>query len=391
MLTEEILFALLRFELFSAELPKELADKITPEILRSIYDLSKKHDVIHLVADALIKNGIIADGDKAYEAYENQLTLSLFRYEGQKFASEKMYAAFEEAGIDFIPLKGAVIRYLYPEPWMRTSTDIDVLVKKEDVDTAAAICEEKLGFTDKTVGPHDVTFFAQNVHIELHFDLAERNTDANEIMADVFLSAKKADGFEHNLVMDDAMLYLYHIVHIEKHFLSGGCGIRSIADLVFLDRTENTDIAKRNSLLKKAGLLTFANGIRELSKVWFENKKPTELTDKLGFYIIKGGIFGNKVTKIAIARAQKSGFAYMWKRAFPPLWIMKPVYPILKKYPILLPVMHIKRIFGYLKDGRAKESLDELKLNATIGERIPEESLWLMKKLDIISDMESIV
>ncbi|MBO4954226.1 MAG: nucleotidyltransferase family protein, partial [Clostridia bacterium] len=33
--------------------------------------------------------------------------------------------------IDFMPLKGAVIRQYYPEPWMRTSCDIDIHVKKD--------------------------------------------------------------------------------------------------------------------------------------------------------------------------------------------------------------------------------------------------------------------
>ena len=42
--------------------------------------------------------------------------------------------ALEKAQIPFVPLKGSVIRKYYPEAWMRTSSDIDVLVHKEDVE-----------------------------------------------------------------------------------------------------------------------------------------------------------------------------------------------------------------------------------------------------------------
>ena len=40
----------------------------------------------------------------------------------------------------FIPLKGSVVRDLYPERWMRTSADIDLLIREDQEKT----CEELL-------------------------------------------------------------------------------------------------------------------------------------------------------------------------------------------------------------------------------------------------------
>ena len=42
----------------------------------------------------------------------------------------------EEAEIPFILLKGAVVRDFYPEAWMRTSSDIDVLVPRGELSHA---------------------------------------------------------------------------------------------------------------------------------------------------------------------------------------------------------------------------------------------------------------
>ena len=52
---------------------------------------------------------------------------------------ENLCSAFEKAQIPFLPLKGSVIRKYYPEAWMRTSCDIDILVHDEDVGRAKEI------------------------------------------------------------------------------------------------------------------------------------------------------------------------------------------------------------------------------------------------------------
>ena len=75
----------------------------------------------------------------------------------------------EEAEIPFILLKGAVVRDFYPEAWMRTSSDIDVLVPRDELSHAICAIEDGLGYRISTVEPHDASLFAKSgVHLDMH-------------------------------------------------------------------------------------------------------------------------------------------------------------------------------------------------------------------------------
>ena len=51
----------------------------------------------------------------------------------------RIFCLFQEKNIDFIVLKGIYLRYLYPNPDLRTMSDIDILVHKEDLDKISEI------------------------------------------------------------------------------------------------------------------------------------------------------------------------------------------------------------------------------------------------------------
>ena len=75
----------------------------------------------------------------------------------------------EEAEIPFILLKGAVVRDFYPEAWMRTSSDIDVLVPRDELSHAICAIEDGLGYRISTVEPHDASMYAKSgVHLDMH-------------------------------------------------------------------------------------------------------------------------------------------------------------------------------------------------------------------------------
>ena len=62
---EKVFFALLRFEINGDELCDEMKNLITPETLPALFKLSKRHDLAHLIGDALDKNGLLPDGTEA--------------------------------------------------------------------------------------------------------------------------------------------------------------------------------------------------------------------------------------------------------------------------------------------------------------------------------------
>lgn len=75
-------------------------------------------------------------------------------------------AALEKAQISYIPLKGAVLRHLYPEKNLRTSCDIDLLVHEEDIDETIEIIENNTGFGKGKVRYHDISMVSPYVHLD---------------------------------------------------------------------------------------------------------------------------------------------------------------------------------------------------------------------------------
>lgn len=110
--------------------------ELSREELEKLYELSKSHDLAHIVGNSLIKNGLVSDPElKA--GFKKQIMTAVYRYEKLQYELTRLKDVLNEAKIPFIPLKGSVIRKFYPEPWLRTSCDIDVLVKEKDIERAS--------------------------------------------------------------------------------------------------------------------------------------------------------------------------------------------------------------------------------------------------------------
>ena len=116
---------------------QELSLPTDAELTR-LYKLSKSHDLAHLVGSALSKNKIPLNAEIKAK-FDKQMLLAVYRYEKLQYELNVLREAFNAHEIVFIPLKGSVIRAYYPEPWMRTSCDIDILVDEAEVDRAAYI------------------------------------------------------------------------------------------------------------------------------------------------------------------------------------------------------------------------------------------------------------
>ena len=127
---EKVFFALIRFEINSNELCDEIKNLITPEMLPALFKLSKRHDLAHLIGDALDKNDLLPDGTEAKKRFLQERSMAVYRIEQLRYEYELVFSALEELQVDYLPLKGTVLRKYYPEDWMRTSADVDVLVHK---------------------------------------------------------------------------------------------------------------------------------------------------------------------------------------------------------------------------------------------------------------------
>ena len=372
--TTELLFALLRSAIDGKALSEKEKNEYSPECLPTLLKIAAGQDVAHLVAWALKQNGLLTEADMAVEKYVMQ---AVFRYEKIQYELDCVTSALEKAQIPFLPLKGSVIRKFYPEAWMRTSCDIDVLVHREDLDRAMACLMEELEYKEHRRATHDVAFFSPSgVHVELHFDLVEegRANRAREVLRLVWEDASLCEKSEYRYEMSDAFFYFYHLAHMAKHFEDGGCGVRPFLDLWILDRIEGADIQKRDVLLKKAELSKFTAAARDLSRVWFEGEEAGSISLQMQAYLFHGGVYGSSENRVALHQGRNGGrFGYLLSRVFVPYSKLKRYYPILEKHRYLMPVMQVRRWFMLLKPNVAKIAKSEMTANNSVDRKQAEQ------------------
>ena len=349
--------------------PSESFGALSQKELEALYRLSKSHDMAHIVALELDSQGIL-DNSEICSKFRHQQFVAFMRYERINYELEEITRLFENKKIDFIPLKGAVMRKFYNEPWMRTSSDIDVLVKKEQLDLAIQLLVEELGYENRGINAHDVQMYAPSgVHFELHYDTVEDSRAANShaILQSVWDSATLRENSSFCYDMSDEMFYFYHIAHMAKHIENSGCGIRFFVDMWLLRHRMQYDSEKREKLLSEGGLLTFAKVSEQLAEVWFSDAEHSDVTMRMEKYILIGGVYGSQENRIATLQIKSGGkIRYILTRIFMPYESMVVCFPSLKKRKILLPVYHILRWGKILFGGRAGNSIKELKISSRV-------------------------
>lgn len=339
-------------------------ENITDKEFHELYQLAAKHDLAHFVSKAL-KDEL--ENSKHNHLYYECLLYAVYRYEQKRYVREQISKVFEEEKIPHIFLKGSVLAEYYPEPWLRTSCDIDVLVQKEDLDKAINLLVKKLNFLFEKRDSHDVSLYSKpDVHIELHYDLIEVVTKYDQVLSTVWETSELASELYYEHVMTDEMFYFYHLAHMAKHFAHGGCGIRSFLDVWILNHRVPHDKVKREILLKEGQLLRFAEVVEMLSEVWFGNELHNQMTTLMEQYILDGGVYGNLKNRVLIQRTQcKNEFHFIIRRVFMPYKEMSLEYSILQEKPYLLPIYWVIRWFRCLKNNRVSRGVEEFKINSS--------------------------
>lgn len=382
---EKVFFALLRFEISKTELCDEQKNLITPEILPALYKLSKKHDLAHLICDALDKNGLLFDGETK-KRFLNERFMAVCRYERQQYEFEKICEVLEKAKITYVPLKGSVIRKYYPEPWMRTSCDIDILVGEKELSSAVILLQKELEYNiENFESTHDVSLFSSSgVHLELHHSLAESNRKnrANDVLLTVWDNLETCEGYKKSL--SNEMLYFYHIAHMAKHFEDGGCGVRPFLDILLLKKQENYKTEKCAKLLEQGCLLVFSQAMEETANAWFNGVEETPIVDEIKQYVLYAGMYADVENRVAIKQMKQGGKAkYYCSRLFLSYDDLLLQYPKLHNRKWLIPFYQIKRWFRLLFGKDSNTVSKEIKASGRVTNIKREKVKKLFKELGL--------
>ena len=342
-----LLISLLRSKVVGGEPDLDLIRGLSAKEFKTLYDLSLFHEVAHIVGAVITESGVLQEASQEYALFRNEHMLAVFRY--RRLADELSIISelFEREGVAHIALKGSVLRDYYPEPWMRTSCDIDILVKREQLEQAKMLLVDSLGYTYLSKTGHDLSLeSATGVHLELHFALIEDYIlkKTHKLLSSVWDSATLVPEKKYTYAMTDEFFYFYHILHMAKHFLSGGCGIRGFIDLWILKTAFPDNSEKRESLILKGGLASFERTANRLLCVWFDGAEHDEITLSFERFVFSGGAYGTVEGGASVGVARKrSRLKYIMSKVFLPYKAMENMYPALEKRKYLLPFYHIKR------------------------------------------------
>ncbi len=358
-----------------------LKEKMTAQTIAAVYRLAKKHDLAHVVSHFVYQNQIQADNELAQKLQREEL-LSVYRHEQMKAALEEICQAFEQAQIAYVPLKGAVIRAYYPYESMRTSCDIDILIQEKQLKDAIKCLQEK-GYAVGKRDYHDVSLYSPNkIHLELHFNILENMDNLDSVLKDAWAYATPSTGSRFDFQKKFFVFHMY--AHMAYHFLAGGCGIRALLDIWVMEQKMGAHYSCAETLLKKAGIYTFAAQMSKIANQCFTQNAQGEFADLVLKYIYSGGVYGNQANHATVSKTKsKSSVAYVFKRFFMPYKVMAATYPILKKLPFLLPFYWLVRAGKAVFGGKTKRIISEIQCANDVSDAQIEEMNEIRSKLGL--------
>lgn len=332
----------------SYELPREFSPG-------DIVNIAHKHQIAPLIYYGAINCGFEKNSEEMKKLFEKSFPLAILD-EHQRTALDELFSAFETNGIEYLPLKGAVLKSLYPKPEMRTMSDIDILIKTQQYEIIKNVMLQ-LDFNEKVESDHEFIWDKSNLCIELHKRLIPSyNKDYYAYFGDGWKFAERCTGFRYT--MKDEAFFIHLITHFAKHYRDSGIGIKHVVDIwVFKNAKPDLDLKYVKSELKKMRLCEFFENIEKLLEVWFGDADETPITKLISDEIFHSGVYGTaddaETSKILRKAQQKKSFAGVKivsriKTVFLPYGQMCEKYSFLKKACVFLPIMWIVRLFHVL-------------------------------------------
>ncbi len=262
-----------------------------------------------------------------------------------------------DAGFQCIALKGWEMKTFYPEPTMRQMADLDILVRPYDFKRIRTVMEG-LEYTadSESSWKHD-SFRKGEVHIEMHKRLTDDSSEIQKWERGMWSRAVRAKENIYKMSPED--YYIFHFVHLHKDFMNGSLGLRRIVDTWLLQK-QSIDMETVKVNLERFGLWTFHERMVHLSHATMGDEPIDEDSEVLLAHAFRHGIYGSGISYkagriAAMGKDLKSGKRIsLMKAVFLPYKRMKAQFPILEKYPILLPWCWIKRIVHFLRGDMKK-------------------------------------
>ncbi len=324
--------------------------------LEQLYTASKYHALTGIAACALESAGI--KNNKFCAAKEKVVRKNIFF----DIERRKLFLFCENNGIWYMPLKGCVLKEIYPDFSMRQMADNDILFDaKYQADIKKYFEDNGYSVVSYGHGNHDIYEKPPVLNFEMHTALFGKsyNRAWNEYYSNIFKRLIKDSDYDHGYHFTDEDFYIYMMAHEYKHYAGGGTGLRSLVDhYVYLKaKNDSLDWKYISDECEKLGISDFERQSRELAKNIF-SESATELSDDdkamLEFYLGSGayGTLEQKTHQTIDKLYAESGsdskrkakMRYIKERLFPPMEVYKARYPFFYRHKVLLPLGWVCRV-----------------------------------------------
>ena len=319
-------------------------------------------------------------------------------------------------GLHPLVVKGMVCRQLYPHPEERLSVDEDILIPAGEMEQCDRLLKS-MGLQPDPEAPagnssYEAAYYdrQKGLYLEVHAFLfdpdSELFSDWNAFFSGCFEQPRKLViyGTEIYTLPDTDHLF-YLILHVLKHFLHSGFGIRQVCDICMLS-CANAGSIDWEILRKRCGkvhAIPFVTAIYQIGCRYLLSETKADIlrsrwpmegeqnTEALLSDILEGGITGNA----SLNRLHSSGItlqAAMGKgdktnrilhTVFPSAKELSKRYPYLEKAPVLLPAAWFSRLADYLRESRSSEKGAG---NASETVRIAEERIRLLSQYGLLPE-----
>ncbi len=277
-------------------------------------------------------------------------------------ARAEICARMEDAGIWYMPLKGSLLKDLYPRVGMRQMADNDILYDETREDDLLTIMTE-LGYQPESVGRgvHDVYQKPPVYNFEMHRALfGSTGQQFEAYYQNVKDRLLPAEGHTCAYRFSDEDFYVYVTAHAYKHYANCGTGLRFLADTyVYLTaRASGMDWVYLRRELAALGLAAFEEQARTLADKLFAAPLTEDLlTDadrEMLAYCLGSGTYGTMETMVGNRLQEMQGadgkvtrrtkWRYYWSRFYPSREFCRVNYPFVARWWIIKPFWAVFRL-----------------------------------------------
>ena len=260
--------------------------------MEHLYKAADKHNLCSIVGYALESAGVF---DHTFIQVKAKAIRKVTVMEIDK---EILFERFEQEGIWYMPLKGTIIKDLYPSVGMRQMSDYDILFDSKYQEKVRDIFYE-MGYYSEHFGhgKHDVYYKQPVSNFEMHTALFGLSSpkELYEYYSSIMHRLIKDNENQYGYHFCSNDLYIYIIAHEYHHYCTGGTGLRSLLDTyVILQKLgDEIDSDYVQTQTDKLRITDFEQKNKQLALDLFSGKELTEEERDMLEYIIFSGTYGN--------------------------------------------------------------------------------------------------